>query len=583
MARLIEDYGLIGDGETAALVRRNGSIDWLCWPRFDSDACFASLLGTARNGYWRIAPKAQAKTSRRYIPDTLVLETESETPEGRIRVTDFMPVRSGASRLIRKVEGLEGECRIESELLLRFDYGSVTPWIDIVDDRVVARIGPDTIVLVSPASSRVEDGMVRTEATVRKGDVIFFTLAYGEADIGNADATACEEALSRTCDWWRDWIAPFHKATDWPEAVRRSLITLRAMIYRPSGGMVAAPTTSLPEAPGGERNWDYRYCWLRDSTFTLAALLNAGFHREACEWRDWLLRAVAGDPDKMRIMYRIDGSRRLEEWTVDWLPGFRWATPVRVGNAAAGQRQLDIYGEVMDVLHMGQAAGLPRLEQCAHVEDAIVDHVRKVWREPDSGFWESRGKPRHHVYSKVSIWVALDRYVKIRSDGDCDDIRRLRDSVHEEICREGFDGGLNTFVSFYGSHEVDGSLLLLPIVGFLPIDDPRIAGTIRAIEQTLFAQGHVHRRRPERENPEGAFIACTCWLAECQFMQGRRDDARATFEGVLSACNDLGLLAEEFDVSAGRLSGNFPQALSHLALVQTALTICGPVMRRGDG
>jgi GH15 family glucan-1,4-alpha-glucosidase len=587
MTRLIEDYGLIGDGRTAALVNRNGSIDWLCWPRFDSDACFAALLGTEEHGRWLVEPVEEAKLDRRYQTDTLVLETDFERESNAVRLIDFMPVGDQSFALVRLITGLRGITRMRMVLNLRFDYGSMPPWLECRERELEARVGADRITLRSPVDLSCEHDQVTANFDVAEGETIAFVLAYTYSADPGPKPIDPQDALVATQTYWREWIAKFNKATDWPEAVRRSLLTLKAMIYEPSGGIVAAPTTSLPEAPGGEMNWDYRYSWVRDATFTLAALLNAGFHEEATRWRDWLLRAVAGAPDKMRIMYRVDGSRRLEEWIAPWLPGFRWATPVRIGNAASSQRQLDIYGELIDTLHLAAKAGLERSEQGLKIEEAIVLHVESIWQKPDQGMWESRGKPRHYVYSKVLAWVAIDRFVAGRGTRKHAGTRlltrmqELREHMHRQICREGYDSGLRSFVAFYGSHELDASLLLLPLVGFLSINDERIAGTIAAIERDLVSDGLVKRSRPHRADPEGAFLACTCWLADCQMMQGRHEAARKTFERLLAVRNDLGLLSEEYDVEAGRLSGNFPQALSHLALVQTALALCGPVMTRG--
>jgi GH15 family glucan-1,4-alpha-glucosidase len=588
MARLIEDYGLIGDGETAALVSKEGSIDWLCWPRFDSDACFAALLGTAENGSWKIAACDPHQTTRRYQPDTLVLETDQITDDGAIRIIDFMPIRDGASILVRSVTGLAGRVRIGSQLNLQFDYGSMPPWIEIEGRTAIARVGPDVVTFQSPTHLEVHGCAVVSEMEVREGDELHFILSYQSYPDCRKLQLDPGKLIDTTRRYWHDWINRFDRRTDWPEAVRRSLITLKALIYRPSGGIIAAPTTSLPEAPGQEMNWDYRYCWLRDATFTLAALLNAGFHEEAVAWRDWLLRAVAGAPEKMRIMYRLDGMRRLEEWVPHWLPGFRWSPPVRVGNAAAQQLQLDVFGEVLDTLHLAARGGIKPSEQALKLQDAIVQHVAAIWRLPDHGLWESRGKPRHYVYSKVSAWVAIDRYVSGKTTAGRLDhaasarMQALRALMHQEICREGFDQGLGTFVSHYGSQSLDASLLLLPMVGFLPAGDERVTRTIAAIERDLVEDGLVRRRRSHGERQEGAFLACSCWLAECQNLQGRHQDARATFERLLAVRNDLGLLAEEYDNRAHHLAGNFPQALSHLALVQTALALCGPIEGRGD-
>lgn len=581
---MIEDYAMIGDGQTAALVSREGSIDWLCWPRFDSDACFAALMGTAEHGSWRIAPIAEARIARRYQDDTLVLETEFTTGEGRALLTDFMPIREGAPVIVRIVRGLEGRVRMRAEMRLRFDYGSARPWIEREAEAMVARIGPDMAVLHATVDWREEGDAIVSAFDLGPGDEAVFTLQYERSSRDVPQIVDARELLSRTQSWWRAWISRYQGRTDWPDAVRRSLITLKALIYRPTGGIVAAPTTSLPEAPGGEWNWDYRYCWVRDATLTLSALLNAGFQQEAVDWRNWLLRAVAGDPEKMRIMYRVDGARRLEEWDVPWLPGFRWANPVRIGNAAVSQLQIDVFGELMDAMHLSLEAGIAPNRQMRHLQDVLVQHVADIWRLPDQGFWESRGKPRHHVYSKVAAWVAVDRYVKMRDRAEgIDQLVSLRDAIHAQICREGYDHGLGCFVSYYGAQAIDASLLLLPIVGFLPADDPRVAGTISAIEAGLVQNGYVRRVRGRGAPAEGAFLACTCWLAECQLRQGRLKEARASFERVLACVNDVGLLAEEYDVESGRLAGNFPQALTHLAVVQTAHALSGPVMQRGEG
>lgn len=588
MGRHIEDYGLIGDGETAALVGRDGAIDWLCWPRFDSDACLSALLGTQEHGRWRIAPAAPARSTRRYQDDTLVLETDFETGDGAtVRFTDFMPIRDGASALVRIVEGVRGTAQMRLEFNPRFDYGSIPPWIENEDGAAVARAGPNLIVLRAPVPLDIRRHEVVADFSVSEGERHAFTLAYGDSfqpPPGPLDAGRC---LAETQSYWRDWIGRFDRKTDWPGAVRRSLITLKAMIHRPTGGIVAAPTTSLPELPGGAMNWDYRYCWLRDATFSLSALINAGFEEEAVAWRDWLLRAVAGAPERIRTMYRADGSRRLEEWTADWLPGFRWSPPVRIANDAVAQLQLDIYGELLDTLHLAAKAGMGRSAHGIELEERVVLHLETIWRQPDRGMWEARSKPRHYVYSKVLCWVALDRFIDGRATakaagGDLlERMKRLRREMHEEICAQGFDRGLGSFVSYYGGQEFDASLLLLPIVGFLPVSDERIANTITTLERVLLDDGLV-RRHPRGPGPdEGAFLACSCWLAQCQALQGREQDARRTFERVLAVGNDLGLFAEEYDTVTRRLAGNFPQALTHLAIVQTGLALCGPVLSRG--
>jgi GH15 family glucan-1,4-alpha-glucosidase len=588
MSNQIEEYGLIGNGETAALVHRSGSIDWLCLPRFDSDACFAALLGTAENGCWKLSPVEPARISRSYLENTLLLQTDFETATGAIRVIDFMTARENNPALIRMVQGLRGCVRVRSEMRLCFDYGSARPWLEVGGEQALARVGPDLAVLYAPVDLRRERSAVVCDLDVHEHEQCAFTLLYGSSLAHAPPPLDAAKALTEVSDYWLKWIARFDRPTEWPAAVRRSLITLKAMIYRPSGGMIAAPTTSLPERSGTDFNWDYRFCWVRDASFTLIALIDAGYLWEAKQWRDWLLRAVAGEPEKMRIMYRLDGSRRLEEWVPNWLPGYRWSDPVRIGNAAASQRQLDIFGELMDSITIAEKAGIQGLEQENRLIDGIVQHVESVWRLPDHGLWELRGKPRHYVYSKVSAWVAIDRYVRHRqgegSQGDAKLSRmiQLRQEMHDEICREGYDRSLGTFVEYYGAETLDASLLLLPLVGFLPVDDERISRTIDAVERELGADGLIHRRRPPHQMLQGAFLACNCWLADCRMMQGRREAARKSFERVLAVANDLGLLAEEYDVRAKRLAGNFPQALSHLAVVRTALRFSDRITERGE-
>ncbi|WP_407121869.1 glycoside hydrolase family 15 protein [Bradyrhizobium sp. STM 3561] len=590
MPRLIEDYGMIGDGQTAALVDRKGSIDWLCWPRFDSDACFASLLGTSANGRWKVAPSTSYRcTCRRYQADTLILETELDTSSGCIRLVDFMPVHDGACAVIRVVQGLRGKVQVRSELDLRFDYGSLRPALEVEDARAVAFVGPDLVVLHSPTPLRRENSSVVTELEVNEGQQVDFCLRYGPSRTDPPPPLGAKSSLSSTQQYWRSWIQQFRVQTKWPDAVRRSLLTLKAMIFRRSGGIIAAPTTSLPETLAGDMNWDYRYCWLRDATFTLSALLDAGYHEEAKSFRDWLLRAVGGEPDKMRIMYRVDGSRRLEEWVASWLPGCNWAEPVRIGNAAASQFQLDVYGELVDSVSAAAKAGISPSEREVALITSVVEHVERVWELPDHGLWELRGRPRHYTYSKVSAWAAVDRFVR-RPDlhslfdaGQLDRMRALRDRMHRDICDRAFDPSLGTFVAFYGSEKVDASLLNLPLVGFLPVTDERVRETIATIERELVQDGYVHRWGPKDEVREAAFLACSGWLADCQLMQGRRAEAERTFQRLLDAANDLGLLSEEYDVHAGRLAGNFPQGLSHLALVRTALRFDEQASDRGEG
>ncbi|MGQ7932409.1 glycoside hydrolase family 15 protein [Paraburkholderia sp. D1E] len=590
MSKLIEDYALLGDGETAALLGKDGSVDWLCWPRFDDDACFAALLGTGDHGHWSIAPVDSVSTqSRRYQDDTLVMETDFQTAEGEARVIDFMPVRRTFSSLVRIVVGLQGTVRMRSGLRLRFDYGALPPWSVAEGDGMIAKVGPNLVVLRAPLNLSVSAESTETEFDVSAGQRIAFVMSYGSSHDGPPASIDAEAALVSTQHFWRDWIGRFDNAsTEWPLPVRRSLITLKALIHRRSGGLVAAPTTSLPEAPGGDMNWDYRYCWLRDASFTLTALLNAGYHEEAEGWRNWLLRAIAGSPDNMRIMYRVDGARHLPEWTVDALPGYRFAKPVRIGNAASTQHQLDVYGEVLDCLDLAFRGGVPASEQEFVIEQKLVEHLETVWQNRGSGVWESRSEPRHYTYSKVMVWVAFDRFVNRHATSDLisrdllNRITALRQTVHDEICREGWNEGLGTFTQQYGAQTLDASLLLLPLVGFLPVDDPRMASTIATIERELSEEGLIRRKMPAAGGPdEGVFLACSCWMAECMKLQGRDQEAREQFERLLAVANDLGLLAEEYNVPGRHLAGNFPQALTHLAVVNTALALSGPTLRRG--
>lgn len=587
--KFIEDYGLIGDGRTAALVHRGGSIDWLCWPRFDSDACFAALLGTKSHGCWELAPvDAITSSSRRYRDDTLVLETDFELTTGHVRLIDFMPVEDDASSVIRIVRGLAGKVKLRSELDLRFDYGSLRPALEIGSHRAVAFVGPDLVVLHAPAQLSQQGSCIVSEVEVNQGEEIAFCLRYGSATSTPPPPVTAGAALAATEEYWHNWIAKFAVNTRWPDAVRRSLLTLKAMIFRSTGGIIAAPTTSLPEAPAQDLNWDYRYCWLRDAAFTITALLDAGYHDEAKAFRDWLLRAAGGEPDKIRIMYRVDGSRRLEEWTASWLPGFRGAKPVRIGNAAAGQRQLDVYGELLDAVAAAAKAGIVPSGREGNLVAAVIGHLERIWDEPDHGLWELRGEPQHYTYSKVSAWAAVDRFVRradLHQSADGSLVERmngLRDEMHREICEKAFNRRRETFVEYYGSDAVDPSLLNLPLVGFLPVTDERIEKTIAAIERELVHEGYVHRSSSGQIR-EGAFLACSGWLAECQLMQGRRAEAQRTFEHVLRARNDVGLLAEEFSVRDRRLAGNFPQGLSHLALVRAAFRFEEKASNRGDG
>ncbi len=578
----IEDYGLIGDGETAALVGRDGSIDWLCWPRFDSPACFAALLGGPEHGRWKLAPAGKSRTKRAYRTGTLILETEFETAGGAVAVIDFMPARNGASDLVRVVEGRRGSVDMALELILRFVYGALVPWVTRLEDghgiRAVA--GPDKVKLYSPVPLHGENRTTMARFAVRAGERLAFTLEYVPSHIHSNKRLDAEAALAETERYWHDWSNRCNVGGPWKEAVCRSLITLKALIYAPTGGIVAAPTTSLPEHLGGVRNWDYRFCWLRDATLTLLALMDAGFTEEAGAWRDWLARAIAGAPEQIQIMYGIGGERRLTELEVPWLPGYEGSKPVRIGNAACTQLQLDVFGEVMDALHQGRKVGLPAHEPAWDMQRALLAHLEKVWQEPDAGLWEVRGPPRHFTYSKVMAWVAFDRAIKgveaWQLPGPVERWRELRARIHDDVCTRGFRASKGVFVQSYGSDDLDASLLLLPITGFLPCHDPRMAATVEAIRRDLTEGGLVLRYRTRRgldglPPGEGVFIACSFWLVDVLCMQGRIAEARALFERLLELRNDLGLLAEEYDPVGRRLLGNFPQAFSHVGLVNSAM------------
>jgi len=586
MALRIEDYALIGDTETAALVGRDGSVDWLCWPRFDSGACFAALLGSPEHGRWRIAPAApEPQVRRAYRDGTLILETTFETPDGAVMLVDWMPVRRGAPFLVRTVIGQRGRVPMQMDLTLRFDYGRDVPWVTQLPDGsegICAIAGPDMAVLRSPVPLRGEDLHTRAEFAVDEGETLTFTLAYGPSHLPLPPPLDTDKAAAETEAVWRDWAGRVEEAGPWTEAVQRSAVTLKALTYRPTGGIVAAPTTSLPEWPGSERNWDYRYCWLRDATFTLLALLRTGHVEDARAWRDWLLRTTKGSPSQVQIMYGIAGERRLSEWEADWLPGFAQSKPVRIGNDAHRQLQLDIYGELMDALHQAHRRGLAITPAAWDLQRALIEHLERIWEEPDEGVWEPRDRRRCFTHSKVMAWAALDRAVRgieaFGLEGPLDRWRALRKTMHAEICEKGYDEDRGSFVRSYGSREVDASLLLLPSVGFLPPEDPRIRGTIAAVEQDLLTDGLVRRYRTEHVSDglsgrEGAFLACSFWLVDAYALTGRRAEAIALFERLLTLRNDVGLLSEEYDAQAGRMLGNFPQAFSHVALVNAGYTL----------
>ncbi len=580
MSTRIEDYALLGDCETAALVSRHGSIDWLCWPHFASPACFAALLGTEENGHWRIAPKPMGRTSRRYLDHTLVMETSFETDQGRAVLIDFMPIRGRNSCLIRIVRGIRGRVSMSMQLVLRFDYGRTIPWVSRLEDGNLRAIaGPDMVVLHTPAPLRGENLKTVSEFTVAEGESVPFTLIYGPSCDPLPNPIDPERSLRDTVSFWQKWAKRPKQENEYEQAVERSLITLKALTYRPTGGIVAAPTTSLPEEIGGERNWDYRFCWLRDATFTLLALMNAGYFEEARVWRDWLLRAVAGSPDQVQIMYGVRGERNLMEWEVSWLAGYGGSKPVRIGNAASEQLQLDVYGEVADALLHAHIGGIPTNPNDLGLQKSLTGHLSKIWHEPDQGIWEVRGGPKQFTYSKVMAWVAFDRAIqgaeKFGLRGDVSRWREVREEIHQEVCRQGYDPQLGSFTQFYGSKELDASLLLIPLVGFLPATDPRVRNTVEAIEKQLMPHGFVLRYRTDNQNDglpagEGAFLACSFWMVSVLKMLGRNQDAKVLFDRLLSVRNDVGLLSEEYDPRARRQLGNFPQALSHIALVNAA-------------
>ncbi|HTE97108.1 MAG TPA: glycoside hydrolase family 15 protein [Bradyrhizobium sp.] len=581
MSSRIEDYGLIGDCETAALVGRNGSIDWLCWPAFDSDACFTALLGTHKHGRWLIAPAEEiVKSSRRYWDNTLILETRFETANGVVALIDFMPPRGNASDVVRLVRGVRGRVKLRMELVIRFGFGTDIPWVKRTGDGALLAIcGQDMTVLRTPAETRGEDMTTVADFAVGEGETIPFVLTYGPSHLPLPGPINPAHALQDTEDFWTDWCSHCTYEGDNRDLVLRSLITLKALTYGPTGGIVAAPTTSLPEKLGGARNWDYRFCWPRDATFTLLALMNSGYTEEASAWHNWLLRAVAGSPANMQIMYGIMGQRRLLEWEAGWLPGYEGARPVRIGNAAHAQLQLDVYGELIDAFHQSRMAELELDEGSWALECAVLQHLADVWDQPDHGIWERRGEGRHYVSSKVMTWVAFDRGIKSAEkfgfDAPLDRWRTLRDTICREVCDKGFNREQNAFVESYGSQLLDASILLLPAVGFLPTSDPRVRGTIEAIEKYMMRDGFVLRHDPreiseERQPIEGAFLACTLWLADAYVLSGEIAKAQALFDRVVGIANDLGLLAEEFDSGEGRQTGNFPQALTHIALINTA-------------
>jgi GH15 family glucan-1,4-alpha-glucosidase len=596
MASKIEDYALLGDCETAALVSRDGSIDWLCWPRFDSSACFAALLGGPQYGRWLIRPSdPAARVVRSYREDTLILETNFETRDGAVSLIDFMQPRGKHSHVFRIVVGRSGQVAMHTELILRFDYGSAIPWVTrMPDGRLLAIAGPDMTVLDTPVAVHGEDFKTIGDFTVSADQAVPFTLTYSVSHLPPPDRIDPLQALADTESFWREWSGRCTETGIWASAVRRSLITLKALTYRPTGGIVAAPTTSLPEKLGSQRNWDYRFCWLRDATFTLLALMNSGYYEEAQAWRDWLLRAVAGQPAQVQIIYSVHGERRLTELELSWLPGYEGSKPVRIGNAAVNQLQLDIYGEVMDAIHQGRCGQLLASEASWAVQRALLDHLETIWDKPDEGIWEMRSGRRQFTYSKIMAWVAFDRAIrsveKFDLEAPVEHWRALRKRIHEEVCSRAFDPTIGAFAQSYGSKNLDASLLLIPIVGFLPVRDPRVKSTIEAIERSLMRDGFVLRYNTEATRDgfpgnEGAFLACSFWMVDSLRLMGRRKDARRLFERLLDLRNDVGLLSEEYDPHAKRLVGNFPQALSHIALVNSAHNLARrekPARQRAD-
>ncbi len=580
----IEDYALIGDCVTGALVSRGGSIDWLCLPRFDSPACFAGLLGEPRHGRWLMAPRDDSpRVARKYRGDSLILDTEFETADGAVRVTDFMPPGGENADVVRVVTGLRGRVAMRTELVIRFDYGSIVPWVSRLDDgRLRAIAGPDMLTLSSDAEVHGESLTTVGEFEIAEGDSACFVLTWSKSHLAAPRPIDALAALEATEEFWKDWSGRCTYKGEWWDPVMRSLVTLKGLTYSSTGGIVAALTTSLPEQIGGPRNWDYRFCWIRDATLTLLALMDAGYYNEAAAWRDWMLRAAAGSPEQVQIMYGVAGERLIGEWDVPWLPGYEGSTPVRIGNAAHTQLQLDVYGELMDAMHQGRKGGMKESVDSWRLQSALTDHVCRIWETPDRGIWESRGEPKQFTHSKVMAWVALDRAIKSAEgfslEAPIDDWKRARERIRADVLAQGYSRKLGTFTRSYDSVGVDASLLLIPLVGFLPPDDPRVRGTIDAVERELLVDGFVLRYDTRTAGDglppgEGAFLACSFWLADAYMLVGRHDDARRMFERLVSLSNDVGLLAEQYDPRSKRQLGNFPQAFSHVALVNTALNL----------
>jgi GH15 family glucan-1,4-alpha-glucosidase len=597
MACRIEDYALIGNTRTAGLVGVDGSIDWLCLPRFDADACFAGLLGDEDNGFWRVGPADGSRASHRaYREGSLLLETGFQTGSGAVRLLDCMPPWNGRSDVVRIVECVRGRVSMRMDLVIRFGNGSVVPWVRKEDGVLIATAGPDTVMLRSDVPTQGEDLRTHAEFEISEGQRLDFVLTWVPSHERRPLPVDPDASVEETERWWRRWSDPCTYEGEWADIVKRSLITLKALTYSPTGGIVAAPTTSLPEQIGGVRNWDYRYCWLRDATFTLYALLLGGYREEARAWREWLVRAAAGQPGDLQILYGLSGERRVPEFELPWLSGYEGSTPVRVGNAAAGQFQLDVYGEVMDALHLARGAGIEAEPHVWRIQRAILDFLESNWERPDNGIWEMRGPQQHFTHSKVMAWVAVDRGIKgierFGVDGPIDRWRTLRSRIHDDVCRNGFDAEANTFVQRYGSKELDASLLMIALVGFLPPEDPRVRGTVDAIQRQLVEEGLVLRYRTELNLDalppgEGCFLPCTFWLIDNLALLGRRDEALPMFERLLDLCNDVGLISEEYDPASGRLLGNFPQALTHVALINAARNLSsaagGPAEERAHG
>jgi GH15 family glucan-1,4-alpha-glucosidase len=596
MALRIEDYGLIGDTYAAGLVGKDGSIDWLCVPRFDSGACFAALLGDREHGRWLLAPVGDSRAARRrYRDDTLILETEFECSQGAVRLIDCMSPRQRLPEVIRIVEGLRGRVAMTMELVVRFDYGSIVPWVRRVDDTLTAIGGPDALCLRTPVETRGRDFTTVAEFTVAAGERVPFVLAWHPSNEAPPAPVDALQALADTEAWWHEWSAHCTYRGPWRDVVVRSLVTLKALTYAPTGGIVAAPTTSLPEWIGSTRNWDYRFCWIRDATFSLYALMITGFVDEARAWRDWLLRAVAGDPAALQTLYGSAGERRVEELELGWLPGYESSAPVRVGNAAARQFQLDVYGELIDCMHLARRTGIEPEPAAWALERKVIEHVESCWHQPDEGIWEVRGPRQHFTHSKVMAWVAIDRAVKaverFHCEGPVAHWRSLREQIHREVCRAAYDPERRTFTQAYGSKELDASLLMIPLVGFLPASDERVRSTVAAVERELMREGFLLRYSTHDVEDglppgEGVFLPCSFWLADNYVLQGRREEAVKLFERLRGLCNDLGLLSEEYDPTARRQLGNFPQAFTHVGLLNTAINLSkktGPAHDRAQG